>query len=798
MKLKMIFTVAAVSTTAMLYSATTQDDCTAYLTGSDSNKSSSFDTPDRWSDDTVPGPGSTNYVASGLTLIDPGGSGGSLRVPYPGDVLVLAGTFSGKASGSAVIVWPEIRLQNGAKYRWQSFSHVDGKVVIESDASDPARFEMFYPGNINSTRLISKFCGTADSCFLLSRNSGNPAVPLPDLKWKIEGDWSEFYGTCRVCEKSQIFFNAKNHEIPGTIIVENGGYWWFNSGEATVTVGALELKDGAVYWGKCSSDGRSAIAIVTNKLTLGAVNIDFYNRWEYDGKSKSTLPKCTHPNVPVEIPLFKLTGAAAENVPDLTKATIPDFPAENRIGEFPKLKALVCKDNGDGTKTICAKYYSTDSFIRMIKGNGSYKTAESAFNAVGDDVAKYWDPAEVPTPETSGKVYAEKSITWTDNKTYSFPSLQFMIAPAANAYMQCTQLTVEKIIFGGTGGLQTYSRSGTLNAPVELSTNPSHTNTVSVYQKCTLTINGNISGSANLKITSPVPHHNPVGYTVLKGSNVDLHGAFMLTCASHPEDTVNSSGTKLPKFPDLEKNMYLQLTVSRGDQFGGRYDGADAWKSIHINNYGRVNIADADVVINEPTRGLFVDGGVQFNVPENLSLTLDIPVTYGGELLKKGAGKLVLGGEARFIDGFAETMPQEGTNVLTLAAGSLKVISTNALNGVMVKFNKGTHLRLDAAPASSDMAAYGIINTRWNVPFVCEEDDGAIRVQLENTDAAESLDRFSCAICTVAAEVAPTLRFKVPRVTNFFCDIVNRENADGTVTVAAEYRRRGRIFITVR
>jgi hypothetical protein len=364
--------------------------------------------------------------------------------------------------------------------------------------------------------------------------------------------------------------------------------------------------------------------------------------------------------------------------------------------------------------------------------------------------------------------------------------------------MQCTQLTVEKIIFGGTGGLQTYSRSGTLNAPVELSTNPSHTNTVSVYQKCTLTINGDISGAADLKVTSPVPHHNPVGYTVLKGSNVDLHGAFMLTCASHPEDTVNSSGTKIPKFPDLEKNMYLQLTVNRCDQFGGRYDGADAWKSIRINNYGCVNIADADVVINEPTRGLFVDGGVQFNVPENLSLTLDIPVTYGGELLKKGAGKLVLGGEARFIDGLAETMPQEGTNVLTLAAGSLKVISTNALNGVMVKFNKGTHLRLDAAPASSDMAAYGIVNTRWNTPFVCAEDDGAIRVQLENTDAAESLDRFSCAICTVAAEVAPTLKFKVPRVTNFFCDIVNRENADGTVTVAAEYRRRGRIFITVR
>ena len=136
--------------------------------------------------------------------------------------------------------------------------------------------------------------------------------------------------------------------------------------------------------------------------------------------------------------------------------------------------------------------------------------------------------------------------------------------------------------------------------------------------------------------------------------------------------------------------------------------------------------------------------------------------------------------------------------MLTLAAGSLKVISTNALNGVMVKFEKGTLLRLDAVPGNADMAAYGIMNTRWNTPFVCAEDDGAIRVQLENTDAAESLERFSCAICTVSADVAPTLKFKVSRLRNFLCDIVNRENADGTVTVAAEYRRRGRIFITVR
>ena len=495
--------------------------------------------------------------------------------------------------------------------------------------------------------------------------------------------------------------------------------------------------------------------------------------------------------------MAKKAFAAAENVPDLTKATIPDYPAASKIGEFPRKKALACKDNGDGTKTICARYYSDGPIILMIKSNGTYKTTESAFNATGDDVAKYWNPAEVPTSETAGEVYAEKSITWTDNKTYSFPYLQFTIAPAANLYMQCTHLTVKKIMFGGDGGMQTYSRSGTVDGPIELSTNPSATNTVTVYQKCRLTINGDISGAANLKVTAPVPHHNPVGYTTFNGSHAGLRGAFMLTCPSHPEDTVNSSGTAIPAFPNLAKELYLQVYMNRGDQFGGRYEGGAAWRSIHVNNYGCINVV-GDMTVDEPTRGFFVDGGVQFNVSDGKTLTLGIPVTYGGEMIKKGSGKLVLGGEARFVDGSSETLPQEGANVLAIDKGSLKVTATNALNGVCAKFAKGTELCLDAVPENADMAAYGIINTRWNVPFVCGEDDGAIRVRLENTEAAESLARFSCAICTVAAETAAALKFKVPRLRNFFCGIVRRENADGTVTVAAEYVRRGRLFIKMR
>jgi hypothetical protein len=204
------------------------------------------------------------------------------------------------------------------------------------------------------------------------------------------------------------------------------------------------------------------------------------------------------------------------------------------------------------------------------------------------------------------------------------------------------------------------------------------------------------------------------------------------------------------------------------------------------------------MMVDEPTRGFFVDGGVQLNVNDGKTLTLGIPVTYGGEMIKKGAGKLVLGGEARFVDGNIETLPREGSNVLAVANGVLKVVATNALNGVCAKFAKGTSLELDALPGDADFASYGIVNTRWNVPFVCEEDDGALRVNISEFALTEDVDRFSCAICTVPAEVVPTLKFKVSRIRQFVCELVERENADGTVTVAAEYTRRGRMFIKMR
>ncbi len=772
------------------HAATTQADCTAYMTASDASwKESSFDHGAHWSDVNIPGSGSTNYVGAGFTIMDPYISSGSQS--YPGDVLVLAGTFNGQSSGGATISWPELRLENGALYRWSSFHRVAGKVVVEADATAPAELRMFYPSSYNSATLAASFFGDPDSCLKLTRSDGNPAVPLPDLRWAIAGDWSQFYGTCIVSNRSQFVPYTTSPIYPGTIIVEEGGYWWgyYNFGSATVTVGTLDLRDGSHFWGRCNSSGSTSLTIVTNELKLGAVDIIFLDSWGASGMTLSTLPNYTVGGNPVKIPLFKLIGAAAGKVPDLTKATIPDYPAAKKVGEFPRLKALVCEDNGDGTKTISAKYYDDGDIIIMRTANGSYQYAQSAFNP---DNGSYWSTGEVPTSETSGDAYAQAAITWTGYNTYSYPNLTYTIASAL--YMQCDNLTAKRFIFTNGGSISTYSQGKYKNmyGPITLA-KAGVTNSIDVFQNFILTIHGDISGPGSLKIINPSPHANPVGHTIFKGSHAGLHGAFIVFCNSNSD---TSTGKSL--MPDVANGKYTNVSIERGDQFGGEYIGNNPWQSIWVNCYGCLHMTNTDVTVSEPTRGLFVDGGAQFDVGGGLTCTLDIPVTFGGELLKRGNGKLSLGGEARFINGDPATEPLEGTNRLTIAAGSLEVTSTNAVNGVRVAFGEGTSLVVDPEPADADLADVGIVNTRWSEPFVSTRTDGRIPVTFKaGSPTLESgVGSYSVALCTVPSSAADGVRtmLKMPNVPHYRVTVEPRANADGSVTLLAAFTRKGLVL----
>lgn len=109
-----------------------------------------------------------------------------------------------------------------------------------------------------------------------------------------------------------------------------------------------------------------------------------------------------------------------------------------------------------------------------------------------------------------------------------------------------------------------------------------------------------------------------------------------------------------------------------------------------------------------------MQGNGQVEVTDGDTITFMNPLTMAGALLKKGPGTLALGGAMRFIDGEESTEPLAGTNVVTVKAGWIKPLATNALDGAALAFGTGTGIRLDVSPTADGLAERGFVNVKAN------------------------------------------------------------------------------------
>ena len=71
----------------------------------------------------------------------------------------------------------------------------------------------------------------------------------------------------------------------------------------------------------------------------------------------------------------------------------------------------------------------------------------------------------------------------------------------------------------------------------------------------------------------------------------------------------------------------MTLSITNGNALGGTYVGATAWKSFHVNCYGKVFVSDSVVSFSEPTRGMFVESGAQFQVTPGAVFEINNPST---------------------------------------------------------------------------------------------------------------------------------------------------------------------------
>lgn len=775
------------------YGATTQADCNDYLETSDTAyEQSSLVLGAHWHSGDAPDTGSTNYIASGMTVYGPTDK---MTYPFNGDCFVLAGSL---LMHKGPITWKDLRLQNGSSYSWGSSSPINGLVRIESTAESPAKIKTFAGTSFVTWTLAAKFVGDSDSAFKLQRTTNGPfKLSMPDMHYLVSGDWSEFLGTVTVATNTAFGFQSTaaaevgNKTMGGKVVVERGGYWYgistYGYTGVYTTLGSLEMKDGSEYWAHFDSAGRASLVVVTNELTLGkGVQLRFKNSWDGTSGADCTLKSYTVGGEVLE-PLVRLKGAAMDKEPDLTGCIIPDYPAGQKVGGLlPRFKDMVCRAATDGTsKTVYVRYHDDVSWT-MNTANAQTGWGVCAFNP---ENTSYWKDGSMPAADSEGTMLASAAIELSPEVAgggFSYPGLTMILNNTM--FLYASHLEVSNLIAVANSTIFVHKGPSTKHLRGKF-TVLSGDKPVMIrnYVGSTFYLDAEMAGDGTLALRAD-SNANPKSYYHITGTNENFHGKIVMG-----NTFVNTySGNSYP-YPDPAKDWYATVYIGDGRNLGGSYLGDDSYDALTIGSWTKLKLESSvsSVTLDEPTRGIFVTREcAQIDLSGSQTLTIKSPITYGGKLLKLGGGCLALGGAARFIDGDPATEPQEGTNRLVVAAGTLKILSTNAVDGVQIELESGAELAVDANSESDGMAEFGFVNTRWATPFVTNGDP--IRVRVCGIGENEEV---AVPICTVTSTVAEDLDIRLLRIQGHRGSVTQRPNPDGTVTFVANIEPTGVIML---
>lgn len=766
---------AAASISAAISIAAVPEDYSGWvqLTASDGSDPTkySFDNAGNWSDvGNAPSAGKKYYVPVGLLLKCTG-----TDKEFKGDVLAVAGTLQVGNTGNKTVTYPELRLLPGGIYKHNSNNRIGGKVVIEGTEDNPAYINSFFYPDANVKYIYTcTFEGEKGSAVRLGHAS------LSDVSYeriygtvvKLDRDnsLSGFKGKLIVGGETHVDLTTQRH-IPGGISVESKGI--LSASEMTsgnVFIGDLELADGAELVLDFYNCG-TVMWNVTNSLAItGSPSIRFEKFDVNAANAKETT-------------IMRLSGPAAANAPEELSKIICKV-ALSRFS-LPKNVSMRIVDNGDGTKDVRCVY---DEIVTMRTHNDSYQPANptgpwSAFDDVYGD--SFWSTGAIPSSDFSGAVYCAwyRMMACGWNLHLNYPEMELFTS--GSLHMHVKKLTLKHLYVDGCNSNSVSTYAGPYVTEIDTP--------ITFYSGRTLLAGrsgrglvflGELDGHTDLVCA----HNQQTGmfFVDFRAANTNFSGS--VRCTSYLSDYD----------PDNSVDRSLRVKLNDGRNLGGAYTGSDPWKAVTIENYTCVT-AMADVVFSEPTRGLFVNHAARFVVLSGRTLRIDSPVTYGGRFVKLGEGALVLGcAEPGFADnGVQCESPLEGSNVLQIVEGVLKVSATNAVNGLAVQFAAGTSLVVDPCPADADLAAFGAINTRWEVPFSSDADDGSVTVSLETKELPNNA--FDVAICTVSAEASASLKFNVSgTVQKRKCEVVQRTNADGTVTFAVKVAAKPAMVISIR
>lgn len=750
------------------------------LETSDTTTFSSITNGEHWSTHEPPEAGRKYFVPSDKTISSPLVQGS--HAIFEGDELLIAGTFNMLGFEDSYLEIPHFTMFHGTAFNFagnvRSRRRYFGEMTVDPQRLGPNTSQNYIDVTLPTRGASSTITRLQDLDYDLVGPSGavidwgrnNVSSQLRvGLCWF--GDNTRYFGKLRATGGTSVL-GIGTSDMPGTVEIANSAHFarFTNRVNGVGTAGVPNVIGKLVMGNDTTIEcAIGAPLTVTNELSLGSViNLAFGS--VLTPQSLAATPAKTNDVITL--------AATATGTLDIDTFKM----SYDKLGPFPGIASFsVVTDADNGSKTLRA----VTREIVQFSGSANVTQTELAtteagkdylFSAVAGSAGRYCSYYS-----KTGDAFKGETLYLNNLANFVWPNAAAEGLYAPNLYLAGSTAahlyTVDTFKVRGYGAY--YVRGG-------ITLDPAYSGTWKVRGSKLLFVESSVSGSADLKLTSihvGASNHNP-GYIEFTALNTNFTGRVI---------TYNNvdDGKGAPS-----ESMTLTVFATDGRNLGGPL--ADfTYDALTLSGWCKLSTITNSVVFDQANRGVFVQGKGQVEAADGDTVTFMNPLTMAGELLKQGAGTLALGGAMRFIDGEESTEPLAGTNAVTVKAGWIKPLATNALDGAALAFGTGTGIRLDLSPEADGLAERGFVNVKANGSVgLAAGATGKIALAFDGTPSGTVVLGVATLPTRSDAETLRSL-LRIVRPKGFMGCLTVEENADGTATVKVTLSPTG-FFVIIR
>lgn len=759
------------------------------LTRQDTGSSSSWNEIGGWSDGAAPEASKNYYVAPGALLWRKADTNEQSRA-WNGGQLVVAGTFHSSVSGGDIYA-PFIEnlvLLGGSTVRAEAYgpfgpyNGMTSTVTVVSTVENPVTISHNYSksrtsnGSVRNHSLVARFMGDEGSCLTYTRpyvNFRNEACDHGFFCWLTQDTLADYRGTFRVTGGNTVVkpIQRMPYNFPNAAIkVDDGAEFHFFNGNAPGSSANeyVDMRsfaaDGASLYFNYASSSRTVFPVIRAAESFSLGGASTINVASTAAKFDTFVVGISPDNpqgLAMKLAELPEGASVAVNAAEKIDMMLASGANLRDIGV-----SLVTVDNESGGKDI---WFAAPGIVTMTNDNVETTGYAAGFSPAGTPQYGAFEPGH--------------GADWSNGETPSSDSTLHYFSKRKLCFFMSTELRNAELTIGGNGSWKGGSelsfrkvnilpgarfglwgndrnRRWTAESFNVVDFRDGNPSTLYAGSNIHLDLNAGLCGSGHL----------------LLRNFADQNVSFALT---HDNSAFHGRLTIMQESSSTVPYLFCAY-LHEASNFGGAYSGTNTYCAITLSNNPKVIVTN-DVDFAEQTRGMLIDIGAEIEVASNRTMRLANQVTWNGVLVKTGDGVLDLAGTSRFVDGEADTAPVAGSNRVVVSAGTLKVSSESAAEGLSVSFAEGTRLVVGAG--------FGYRNVLSDSPLAVDTKDGTLPVEIA-MEGDESASTMDVPICTFSAEAAAQISataFRVGKTSNrYWCkSMAKRINGDGTVSYVA-------------